>query len=62
MKKIKLSLKVSGKTYKAITNAKGQATFKITNLNKKGTFKAVISFSGNKYYNVKNVTTKIFVK
>ena len=62
MKKIKLSLKVNGKTYKATTNAKGQAIFKITNLNKKGTFKSEITFAGNKFYNVKKVTTKIFVR
>jgi len=51
IKKVKVTLKVKGKTYKATTNSKGKATFKITNLNKKGTFKATITYKGNKYYN-----------
>ena len=40
IKKAKVTLKVKGKTYKATTNSKGKATFKIKKLNKKGTFKA----------------------
>ncbi|MEE3491141.1 MAG: peptidoglycan-binding domain-containing protein, partial [Methanobrevibacter sp.] len=44
-------LKVKGKTYKATTNSKGKAVFKIKNLKKKGTFKATITYKGNKYYN-----------
>ena len=51
IKKAKVTLKVKGKTYKATTNSKGKATFKITKLNKKGTFKATITYKGNKYYN-----------
>ena len=35
MKKVKRTLKVNKKTYSAKTNAKGQATFKITKLTKK---------------------------
>ena len=38
MKKVKLYLKVKCKTYKSKTNSKGKATFKITKLNKKGTY------------------------
>ena len=38
MKKVKLYLKVKGKTYKSKINSKGKATFKITKLNKKGTY------------------------
>ena len=53
-------LKVAGKTYKATTNSKGKATFKITKLNKKGNFKATIAFKGNKYYN--KVTKKVTIK
>ena len=34
--KVKVTLKVKGKTYKAKTNAKGKATFKINKLTKKG--------------------------
>ena len=51
IKKAKVTLKVKGKTYKATTNSKGKAVFKITKLNKKGTFKATITYKGNKYYN-----------
>ena len=52
----KLTLKVKGKTYKAKTNKKGKATFKIKNLKKKGTYKAVITYNGTKK------TVKIIVK
>jgi len=51
IKKTKVTLKVKGKTYKATTNSKGKAVFKIKNLKKKGTFKATITYKGNKYYN-----------
>ncbi|WP_407374824.1 Ig-like domain repeat protein, partial [Methanobrevibacter sp.] len=47
----KVTLKVNGKTYTAKTNAKGQATFKITNLKKKGKFTALIKFAGSTTYN-----------
>lgn len=60
MKKVKLYLKVNGKTYTAKTNSKGKATFKITKLKKKGTFKATITFKGNKNY--KKVTKTIKIK
>ncbi|MFM5883142.1 Ig-like domain repeat protein [Methanobrevibacter gottschalkii] len=43
-------IKVKGKTYKAVTNSKGKATFKITKLTKKGKFTATIKYYGNKYY------------
>ena len=45
MKKVKLTLKVGKKTYKATTNAKGKATFKITKLTKKGKFTSVIKYA-----------------
>ena len=61
MKNTKLTLKVNGKTYSATTNAKGQATFKITKLIKKGKFTATIKYAGSKYYNAKTVTAKITV-
>jgi len=51
IKKAKVTLKVKGKTYKATTNSKGKAVFKIKNLKKKGTFKATVTYKGNKYYN-----------
>ena len=62
MKNTKVTLKVNGKTYSAKTNAKGQATFKITKLTKKGKFTAVVKFAGNKYYNAKTVKPKITIK
>ena len=62
MKNTKVTLKVNGKTYSAKTNTKGQATFKITKLTKKGKFTAVVKFAGNKYYNAKTVKPKIIVK
>ena len=58
----KVTLKVKGKTYAAKTNSKGKATFKITKLNKKGTFKATITYNGNKYYNKVSKKAKITVK
>ena len=61
IKKATVYLKVNGKTYKATTNSKGKATFKITNLNNKGTYKAAVTYKGNKYYNkaTKKVTIKV---
>ncbi|WP_407392776.1 Ig-like domain repeat protein, partial [Methanobrevibacter sp.] len=53
-------LKVNGKTYKAKTNSKGKATFKITKLNKAGKFKATITYKGNDYY--KKTTKKVKLK
>lgn len=61
LKSKKVTLKVAGKTYSAKTNSKGQATFKITKLNKRGTFKAVVKF-GDSYFNTVSKTVKITVK
>ncbi|MDO5860040.1 hypothetical protein [Methanobrevibacter sp.] len=57
-----VTLKVNKKTYKVKTNKNGKATFKITNLKKRGSFTAVVKYSGNKYYASKTVKTKIIVK
>ena len=62
IKNAKLTLKVKGKTYAAKTNSKGKAVFKITKLNKKGNYKAVIKFNGDKYYVKSGKNTKITVK
>lgn len=62
VKKVVLTLKVKGKIYKAKTNAKGRAIFKITKLNKKGTFKALIKFKGNACYKAVKKSVKIKVK
>ena len=53
-------LKVNGKKYKAKTNSKGKATFKITQLNKAGKYKATVTFKGNDYY--KKATKKATIK
>ena len=62
MKKVKVTLKVKGKTYKATTNAKGKATFKLTKLTKKGKYTAKVKFAGNKCYKAKSVKVKLTVK
>ena len=56
--KVRLVLKIKGKTYKATTNKKGKATFKIK-LKKKGTFTAKITFAGNKNYKKSSKSVKI---
>ena len=62
IKKAKLTLKIKGKTYKAVTNAKGQAIFKIKKLTKKGTYKASVKFAGNSYYKAIVKSVKIVIK
>ena len=62
IKKAKVTLKVKGKTYKATTNSKGKATFKITKLTKKGKYTASIKFAGNKYFAKSSNKAKITVK
>ena len=59
LKKVKVTLKIKGKTYKATTNKKGKATFKIKKLIKKGKYKAIITYKGNKTYN--KVTKKVTI-
>jgi hypothetical protein len=51
IKGAKVTLKVNKKTYKAKTNAKGKATFKIKKLNKKGKYKATVKYPGSDVYN-----------
>ena len=60
LKKVKVTLRVKGKTYSAKTNSKGKAVFNIKNLKKKGRFTAAITYAGNKYY--KKVTKKVKIK
>ncbi|MBE6499711.1 MAG: hypothetical protein E7Z80_04065 [Methanobrevibacter thaueri] len=62
LNKITLTLKIKNKKFKATTNAKGKATFKITKLSKKGKFPATITFAGNSYYNSLSKKVKITVK
>ncbi len=62
MKNTKVYIKVNGKTYAAKTNSKGQATFKITKLTKKGKHPATITYKGNTYYNKLTKKVKITIK
>ena len=63
MKKVKVTLKINAKkTITVKTNSKGKATFKIKKLTKKGTYKAIVTFKANKYYNKATKKVKIRVK
>ena len=62
VKDAKVTIKVNGKTYKATTNSQGKATFKITKLNKNGSFTAKVKYNGNKYYKSVSKSVKITVK
>lgn len=62
IKKATVILKVKGKTYKAKTNSKGKAIFKITKLTKKGNFKATVKFATNSYYTAVSKNVKIIIK
>ena len=62
VKKVKVTLKVKGKTYTAKTNSKGKATFKIKKLTKKGKHTATIKFKGNAYYLKISKKVKITVR
>ena len=58
----KVTLEVGGKTYTAKTNSKGQVTFKITKLTKKGKFTAVIKYAGDSTYKAVSKKVKITIK
>lgn len=62
IKKASVTLKVKGKIYKAKTNSKGKATFKISKLTKKGKFTAIIKYVGSKYYNARTVKANLVVR
>ena len=62
IKNAKLTLKVKGKTYKAKTNKKGKATFKITKLTKKGKYTATVKYAGSKTYKSAEKKVKLTIK
>jgi hypothetical protein len=62
IKKAKVTIKIGKKTYKATTNAKGKAIFKIKKLTKKGKYKATVKYNGNYLYNKVIKKVKITVK
>ena len=45
-------MRVNAFTYSAKTDCQGQATFKLTKLNKMGRFNAIVQFKGNAYYKI----------
>ena len=62
IKKVRVTLKVKGKTYKAKTNSRGKAVFKIKKLSKKGKYSGTVKFKGNSYYKPVTKKVKITVK
>ena len=62
VKKVQVTIKIGKKTYKAKTNAKGKATFKIKKLTKKAKYTATIKFKGNKNYKASTKKVKITIK
>ncbi len=62
VKKVKVTIKIGKKTFKATTNAKGKAIFKLKKLTKKAKYTAVIKFAGNSKYKATTKKVKIIVK
>ena len=62
VKNVWVTIKINGKTYKAKTNAKGKATFKIKKLTKKGKYKSQIKFAGDNNFKPSGKTVKITIK
>ena len=56
-----LKLKVNGKNFYATTNSKGQAVFRITNLNKKAIYTAKVIFAGSDTYQAVSKKVKLIV-
>ena len=61
VKKVKLTMKVNGKTYRVRVNSKGKATLNLANLKKKGIYNLTVKFAGNKCYKAKTKKVKITI-
>ena len=63
IKKAKITLKIKGKkAITAKTNSNGKVTFNIKSLNKKGNYKATVTYKGNSFYNKVAKKVKITIK
>lgn len=62
IKKAKVTIKVGKKTFKATTNAKGKAVFKLKKLTKKAKYNAKVTYKGNSYFNKVTKKVKITIK
>ena len=62
IKNARVTLKIKGKIYKAKTNNKCRAVFKLKKLTKKRTYKATITYKGNKWYDKATKKVKIIVR
>lgn len=61
IKKVKVTLRVNGRTYFAKTNSKGVVALNI-NILKKGSYNAIVKFAGNSNYNGVSKTVKILIR
>lgn len=62
IKKAKVKLVINGKNYVAKTGSNGKATFNISKLNKKGTFKSTVLYMGDKKHYMAYKNVKLTVK
>lgn len=62
LKNTRVTLRVGGITYSAMTNAKGIAVFKLAKLTKAGTYNALVKYAGNSNYNAVAKKVKLTVK
>lgn len=62
IKKAKVKLVINGKNYAAKTGSNGKATFNISKLNKKGTFKSTVLFMGDKKHYMAYKNVKLTIK